>query len=194
MPGLLVFSLRLLVELLLVPVRALRRALVGDERAAGGAREYAAEPERAPPSPPAAEAPSRPARPRRAPTRRRRPARAQSAEPIGAEVAEMAEPAPATAAPPEPGSDAEPPRSAEPTRGEVAEMREAAREAETGGADSVGADVHVAAPWPGYDEMPLDQVLARLEEASDVELAVVRAYERSHEARQAVLLAAGEAP
>jgi hypothetical protein len=73
-------------------------------------------------------------------------------------------------------------------------MREAAREAETGGADSVGAQVHVAEPWPGYDEMGLEDVLTRLQGASDVELAVVRAYERAHEARQAVLLAAGEAP
>ena len=71
-------------------------------------------------------------------------------------------------------------------------MREAAREAETGGADSIGAQVHVAEPWPGYDGMGLDEVLLRLQGASAVELAVVRAYEREHEARQAVLLAAGE--
>jgi hypothetical protein len=73
-------------------------------------------------------------------------------------------------------------------------MREAAREAETGGADSVGADVRLGEPWPGYDEMGLEDVLTRIQSASDVELAVVRAYERGHEARQAVLLAAGEAP
>ena len=84
------------------------------------------------------------------------------------------------------------PRRAEPTRGEVASMREAAREAETGGADSVGAQVHVAEPWAGYDEMALDEVLARMQGATEVELAVVRAYEREHEARQAILLAAGE--
>ena len=53
-------------------------------------------------------------------------------------------------------------------------MREAAREAETGGADSVGAQVHVAEPWAGYDEMRLDEVLARLQGATEVELAVVR--------------------
>jgi hypothetical protein len=40
--------------------------------------------------------------------------------------------------------------------------------------------------------MRLDEVLARLEGATEVELAVVRAYEREHEARQAILLAAGE--
>jgi hypothetical protein len=74
----------------------------------------------------------------------------------------------------------------------VAAMREATREAETGGADSIGAQVHVAEPWAGYDAMRLDEVLARLEGATEVELAVVRAYEREHEARQAILLAAGE--
>jgi hypothetical protein len=63
--------------------------------------------------------------------------------------------------------------------------------APVGGA-SVGAQVHVAEPWPGYDEMRLDEVLARLQSATEVELAIVRAYEREHEARQAILLAAGE--
>jgi hypothetical protein len=143
MPGLLVFSLRLLIEaLLILPVRIARRLL---------AREEPPEPEPEPPPPPP--------RPRRRAPARRRPA---------------------------------PPKRAEPTRGEVAAMREAAREAETGGADSVGADVHVAEPWPGYDGMGLEDVLARLASASEVELAVVRAYEREHEARQAVLLAAGD--
>jgi len=56
----------------------------------------------------------------------------------------------------------------------------------------VGAEVHVAEPWPGYDGMGLAAVLTRLQGASEVELAVVRAYEREHEARQAVLLAAGD--
>jgi hypothetical protein len=42
--------------------------------------------------------------------------------------------------------------------------------------------------------MGLEDVLTRIQSASDVELAVVRAYERGHEARQAVLLAAGEEP
>ena len=53
-------------------------------------------------------------------------------------------------------------------------------------------EAHVAEPWAGYDEMRLDEILARLEDATEVELAVVSAYEREHEARQAILLAAGE--
>jgi hypothetical protein len=139
MPGLLIFSARLLLELLRAPVHAIRR-LLGSE-------------DREPPPPPApAPRPSRSPRPRARPRKRR----------------------------------------AEPTRGQVAAMREAAREAETGGADSVGADVRMGAPWPGYDEMGLEDVLTRIQAATEVELAVVRVYERAHEARQAVLLAAGE--
>jgi hypothetical protein len=146
MPGLLVFSLRLLVELLLAPVRALRKTL-------GGAPKEADRHEPTPvePTPP--------------PQRRNRPPRRRAT-----------------------------PKRSEPTRGQVAAMREAAREAETGGADSIGAEVHVAEPWPGYDGMRLDDVLTRLQDATEVELAVVRAYEREHEARQAVLLAAGDEP
>jgi hypothetical protein len=152
-PGLLVFSLRLLVEALLLGVRGVLRAL-----GVGGFD-------------------------------------ADRNEPAGADAAAPAEP-PAPAPPPaarkRPPQRRATPRRAEPTRGEVAAMREAAREAETGGADSVGAQVHVAEPWAGYDAMRLDEVLARLEDATEVELAVVRAYEREHEARQAILLAAGE--
>jgi hypothetical protein len=147
-PGLLLFSLRLLVEALLAPVRRFLGL--------GRADEDRFAPAPAPPEPPA------PA-PAAAPRARKRPPRRRAT-----------------------------PRRAEPTRGQVASMREAAREAETGGADSVGAEVHVAEPWPGYDDMRLDDVLTRLQGASEVELAVVRAYERAHEARQAVLLAAGE--
>jgi hypothetical protein len=144
MPGLLVFSLRLVVELLLAPVRALRKTLGGAPKEAERYEPTPVEP--TPPTP-----------------RRNRPPRRRAT-----------------------------PKRSEPTRGQVAAMREAAREAETGGADSVGAEVHVAEPWAGYDDMRLDDVLARLQDATDVELAVVRAYEREHEARQAVLLAAGD--
>jgi hypothetical protein len=151
--GLFVFSLRLLVEALLVGVRGVLRAL-----GVGGLDPY-------------------------------------RDESVGARAAVPAEPP--AAAPPPPARKRPPqrratPRRAEPTRGEVAAMREAAREAETGGADSVGAQVHVAEPWAGYDAMRLDEVLARLADATEVELAVVRAYEREHEARQTILLAAGE--
>jgi hypothetical protein len=154
MPGLLVFSLRLLVEGLLVGVRGVLRAL----------RVGGFDADRYEPAPAQPAAPAEPPAPE-PPAARKRPPQRRAA-----------------------------PRRAEPTRGEVAAMREAAREAETGGADSVGAQVHVAEPWAGYDAMGLDEVLARLQGATEVELAVVRAYEREHEARQAILLAAGEEP
>jgi hypothetical protein len=108
--------------------------------------------------------------PVRAPRRRA----AERHEEAAAEPAATGEPMRATrrrAAPPPPEPAADPPPA--------------------GGA-SVGAQVHVAEPWPGYDEMRLDDVLARLAAATEVELAIVRAYEREHQARQAVLLAAGE--
>jgi hypothetical protein len=108
-PGLLPFSLRLLIEALLTPVRAVRRLL--------GARA---------------------------------PSDADRYEPAAPE-------------PPQPPTDG-----------------------------SVSGQVHIAEPWPGYDDMRLDDVLTRLQGATEVELAVVRAYERDHEARQAVLLAADE--
>ena len=148
MPGLLVFSLRLLIEALLVPVRGVLRAFGVGGRDADRHEPAAAEPA-VPAEPPSAPGPAARGRPRQRPAT---------------------------------------PRRAEPTRGEVAAMREA----ETGGADSVGAQVHVAEPWAGYDEMRLDEILARLGDATEVELAVVSAYEREHEARQAILLAAGE--
>ena len=45
---------------------------------------------------------------------------------------------------------------------------------------------------PATTRWRLDEILARLKDATEVELAVVDAYEREHEARQAILLAAGE--
>lgn len=152
MPGLLFFSVRLLVKALLLGVRGLLRAY-----GLGGRDDERDE-----------RVPAAPAEPAKPP------------------------PAPRSAARKRPPQRRATPRRAEPTRGEVAAMREAAREAETGGADSVGAQVHVAEPWAGYDAMRLDEVLTRLQGATEVEVAVVAAYEREHEAREAILLAAGE--
>jgi hypothetical protein len=66
--------------------------------------------------------------------------------------------------------------------------------AEAGPEREPGAEIHVDEPWAGYDAMALDEVLARLEDASEAEVAIVRLYERRHENRQAVLLATGERP
>jgi hypothetical protein len=87
-------------------------------------------------------------------------------------------------------------RASGPTRGQAAAIREAQRETEAaapvasaGPAAGAGPEIHVEAPWPGYDEMPLDQVLARLERADETLVAAVRLYEGQHESRQAILLA-----
>jgi ferritin-like metal-binding protein YciE len=46
-------------------------------------------------------------------------------------------------------------------------------------------------PWPGYDEMTAEEIVSRLREADDDELAKrVREYERSHKGRASVLHAA----
>ncbi len=66
--------------------------------------------------------------------------------------------------------------------------------AESGPERSPGAELRIDEPWAGYDAMELDEVLARLGDASEAELAIVRLYERQHENRQAVLLATGEEP
>jgi hypothetical protein len=226
MPGLLFFSLRLLIEGLMLWLRLARRILLRQEASAdrdepvptepppvrrnrpprrrATPRRAESTPSRSEPPPPSSEPTTRRSEPA---TSRSEPATSRSeptppgSEPTspGSEPAprrsepapRRSEPAPRRSEPTSPGSEPTPRRS-EPTRGEVAAMREAEREAETGGADSVGAEVHVAEPWPGYDDMSLDDLLARLQGANEVELAVVRAYEREHEARQAVLLAAGE--
>jgi hypothetical protein len=81
-------------------------------------------------------------------------------------------------------------RASGPTKGEVAAIREANREAEGGeGGPGPGPELHVDEPWEGYADMRLDEVLGRLENATDAELAVVRMYEAQHENRQAILLA-----
>jgi hypothetical protein len=66
--------------------------------------------------------------------------------------------------------------------------------AESGPERGAGAEIHVDEPWAGYDAMALDEVLARLEDATEAQVAIVRLYERQHENRQAVLLATGEEP
>lgn len=87
-------------------------------------------------------------------------------------------------------------RTTGPTRGQAAAIREAQRETEAaapvasaGPAIGAGPEIHVEAPWAGYDEMALDQVLARLEDADATLVAAVRLYESTHESRQAILLA-----
>jgi ribonuclease E len=87
-------------------------------------------------------------------------------------------------------------RATGPTRGEAAAIREAQRKTEAaapvtsaGPATGAGPEIHVEAPWEGYDAMPLHEVLARLEGADEALVAAVRLYEQTRESRQAILLA-----
>jgi ferritin-like metal-binding protein YciE len=82
-----------------------------------------------------------------------------------------------------------------PTRAEAAAVREAEREAETPveteGAADPGAEVHVDAPWEGYDEMKATDVVARVRTADAATRAMVRLYEAGNKARKSVLDATG---
>jgi hypothetical protein len=94
-----------------------------------------------------------------------------------------AQPEPEPPAPPAP----EPPiklHDDEPTRGEVNRLRLEEREAEGG---AVGAEVHVDAPWEGYDAMTAREVLDRLVGADEATLAVVRLYESASRNRATIL-------
>jgi hypothetical protein len=60
-----------------------------------------------------------------------------------------------------------------------------------GPADDVGAEVHVDAPWDGYDRMRAADIVTRLRTADDATRAVVRLYEQQGKARSSVLAASG---
>ncbi len=60
---------------------------------------------------------------------------------------------------------------------------------EAGPAAEVGAEVHVDAPWDGYDRMRAADIVDRLRAADDVTRAVVRLYEQQGKARSSVLAA-----
>lgn len=59
----------------------------------------------------------------------------------------------------------------------------------SGPADDVGAEVHVDAPWEGYDRMRAADIVTRLKGADEATRAVVRLYEQHGKARSSVLAA-----
>jgi hypothetical protein len=88
---------------------------------------------------------------------------------------------------PKPEPEPEPPikiHDDEPTRGEVNRLRLEERESEGG---AVGAEVHVDAPWEGYDAMTAREVLDRLVGADEATRAVVRLYESATRNRATIL-------
>jgi len=60
---------------------------------------------------------------------------------------------------------------------------------EAGPGDEVGAELHVDAPWDGYDRMRAADIVDRLKVADEATRAVVRLYEAQGKARSSVLAA-----
>lgn len=107
-----------------------------------------------------------------------------------------AAPATATAAPPKRRPKRAPAKRPAPARPRPAPAREPEAQpvVSVGPSAHAGPEIRVAAPWEGYDEMALQDILARLENADEAAVAVVRLYESQHENRQAILLATGAEP
>jgi len=74
------------------------------------------------------------------------------------------------------------------TSADAARIREAERVAHAS-PDGPGPELHVEAPWPGYDAMTVGQVLERLTGTDQTTRAMVRLYEETHKNRKGVLRA-----
>jgi hypothetical protein len=74
------------------------------------------------------------------------------------------------------------------TSADAARIREAEREAQSS-PDGPGPELHVVAPWPGYDAMNVADVLDRLTGTDQTTRAMVRLYEETHKNRKGVLRA-----
>jgi hypothetical protein len=130
-----------------------------------------------PPAPPSASSPP-PASPPPAspPVRKRRtPEPRQTPEPRRTPERRVPPPGPAAAARPEPIPE------------EPVIVRESA---DPGAEDGAGAQVRVAEPWSGYDQLGARDVIERLAAATPAELAAVELYEGSKRRRKTVLAAA----
>ena len=68
-----------------------------------------------------------------------------------------------------------------------------AEAAEEGAEEGAGAELHVEAPWEGYDHMTAGEIRDRLVAASPAEAAAVELYEGTHRNRRTVLDAAERA-
>ena len=65
--------------------------------------------------------------------------------------------------------------------------------AEEGAEDGAGPELHIEAPWDGYDKMTAADIRDRLSAATAVEAAAVELYESTHKKRRSVIDAAGRA-
>ena len=73
----------------------------------------------------------------------------------------------------------------QPSRRKTAETEETL--VETEGAASPGAQIHVDAPWDGYDKMKAGEIVSRVRTADASAKAVVRLYEQTHKKRKSIL-------
>jgi hypothetical protein len=95
---------------------------------------------------------------------------------------------------PPPAADAPPPVPDELVPDHVDEEPVLVAEvAEEGAQDGVGAELHVDAPWEGYDQMRAADIRDRLTLATPAEIAAVELYESTRRARRSVLDAAEHA-
>jgi hypothetical protein len=95
--------------------------------------------------------------------------------------------------PPPPPSAPPPPRRADPPPAppHVSEGAElVAESADPEVRDGVGAQLDIAEPWRGYDEMVVAEVVQQLSAAPVEAAAAVRLYEGAHRSRRGVLNAA----
>src|SRR5215211_2383312 len=138
----------------------------------------------------------RPPRSERRPRSQRHPRTARPSRPAAAEPAEPVEPvepAPAEPAATVPAEPAEtvPAEPTETTPAEPAHVEEGtglvAEFAERGAEEGAGAEVELEEPWEGYDGMPAEEVIGRLDGSSAETLAAVTLYERGRDGRASIL-------
>jgi hypothetical protein len=58
---------------------------------------------------------------------------------------------------------------------------------ESEGAASPGPELHVEAPWEGYEKMKVTEIVDRLQAGDDATKAIVRLYEQTHKKRKSIL-------
>lgn len=91
-------------------------------------------------------------------------------------------------APPRPAPPA--PRAAPPDPAEEHVTVEATLVETVGPEREPGADIEIAEPWPGYDEMSAREIAQRVRDSDSAVAAAVRLYEGAHKERSTVLDAA----
>lgn len=69
------------------------------------------------------------------------------------------------------------------------EVEVVAERADPDATDGAGAQLKIDEPWPGYDNLHADEIIAAIATAGPAELAVTDLYENTHKRRRTVLAA-----